>query len=96
MTCEARQTPKGHTTVYLDGVLLATISGAGRTKEVRMQMARLIAASMNMCRYIPHDADLDSLDDHAKYMMNCSIYGGGVLSQIVENIKTFKKESGLC
>ena len=96
MTCEARQTPKGHTTVYLDGVLLATISGAGRTKEVRMRIARLIAASMDMCRYIPSDADLDSLNDHAKYMKKCGIYGGGVLSQIVENIKQFKQEAGLC
>lgn len=95
MTCEARQTPKGHTTIYCGGDLLATISGAGRTREERMRLAKIMAASMNMCRYIPHDADLDSLDDHAKYMMHCSIYGGGVLSQIVENIKTFKQEAGI-
>ena len=62
---------------------------------MRMRMARLISASMNMCRYIPHDADLHSLDDHAKYMRKCGIYGGGVLSQIVENIKTFKQEAGI-
>jgi hypothetical protein len=96
MTCEARQTPKGHTTVYCGKDLLATISGSGRTREERMRLAKIIAASVNMCRYIPHDADLDSLNDHAKYMMNCSIYGGGVLSQIVKNIKQFKQEAGLC
>ena len=94
MTCEARQTPKGHTTVCCDGKILATISGAGRTREERMRLAKMIAASMNMCLYIPHDADLDLLNDHAKSMMS-GIYGGGVLSQIVENIKTFKKEAGI-
>jgi hypothetical protein len=95
MTCEARQTPKGHTTVYLDGVLLATISGAGRTKEVRMRMARLIAASMNMCRYIPCGSDLSSLESHAKYMMNSSMYGGGILDRVVRNFKQFKQDAGI-
>lgn len=95
MTCEARQTPKGHTTVYVDGELLATISGAGRTREERMRLARLVAASMNMCGYIPCGSDLSSLESHAKYMMSSSMYGGGILDRIVRGYKKFKQEAGL-
>ena len=95
MTCEARQTPKGHTTVYCDGELLATISGAGRTREERMRLAKMIAASMNMCDYVPCGSDLSSLADHAKYMINSSVYGGGVLDRIVRNFKRFKQEVGI-
>ena len=95
MTCEARQTPKGHTTVYLDGVLLATISGAGRTREERMRLAKMIAASMNMCDYVPCGSDLSTLESNAKYLMNSSMYGGGVLDRIVRRYKKFKQEAGI-
>lgn len=95
MTCEARQTTKGHTTVYCDGKLLATISGAGRTMENRMRLAQMIAASMNMCDYILCGSDLITLESNANYLKSSSMYGGWVLDRIVRRYKKFKQEAGI-
>lgn len=40
------QTPKGHTTIHYKGKMLATISGAGITREDRIKYAKIMASSL--------------------------------------------------
>lgn len=66
--------------------------------KITEDFAREIADALNnheagaSLDYIPSQADLDALEEHAKYMQDHSIYGGGVLlSMIVDYRKILEK-----
>ena len=61
--------------------------------KITEDFARKIAVALNnhepgaSLEYIPHEADLDALEEHAKYMQDHSIYGGGVLLSMIADYR---------
>lgn len=47
MKYQARQTPKGHTTVWCGDTLVATISGSRFNREQRLDIAKRIAEALS-------------------------------------------------
>ena len=61
--------------------------------KITEDFAREIAAALNSHEpgasldYIPSESDLDALEEHAKYMQDHSIYGGGVMLSMIADYR---------
>ena len=68
--------------------------------KITEDFARKIADALNnhepgaSLGYIPHEADLDALEEHAKYMQDHSIYGGGVLLSMIADYRRLLASGG--
>lgn len=69
------QTPKGHTTIHYKGKMLATISGAGITREDRLKYAKIMAESLE---------SHDTKEAHSDHVRPTTF--DGIISEMREHI----------
>ena len=73
--------------------LIECDTSANPPVKITEDFARKIADALNSHEpgasldYIPSESDLDALEEHAKYMQDHCIYGGGVLLSIVADYR---------
>ncbi|MBQ2628478.1 MAG: hypothetical protein IJG13_02255 [Kiritimatiellae bacterium] len=73
--------------------LIECDTSANPPVKITEDFAREIADALNnheagaSLDYIPSQADLDALEEHAKYMQDHSIYGGGVLLSMIADYR---------
>lgn len=73
--------------------LIECDTSANPPVKITEDFAREIADALNnheavaSLDYVPSQADLDALEEHAKYMQDHSIYGGGVLLSMIADYR---------
>lgn len=65
--------------------------------KISENFAKRIAYALNKCEpdaevMCPSETDLDMLEEHAKYMQNHSIYGGGILMSMIKDYRWLRKK----
>ena len=80
--------------------LIECDTSARKPVKITEAFAREIADALNnhepgaALDYIPSQADLDALEEHAKYMEDHCIYGGGVILSIVASYRSLLASGG--
>ena len=73
--------------------LIECDTSANAPVKISEDFAREIADALNnhepgaSLDYIPSESDLDELEEHAKYMQDHSIYGGGVILSMIADYR---------
>lgn len=73
--------------------LIECDTSANPPVKITEDFARKIADALNSHEpgasldYIPSQSDLDALEEHAKYMQDHSVYGGGVLLSMIADYR---------